>query len=85
MILVRQMDAKSFADLMIDHFEEMLRQSVRQPLVMGIALHAYLMGQPHRLCHLRRALEHIARARNEGRVCITTPGSIASHMDSLGR
>jgi hypothetical protein len=52
---------------------------------MGIALHAYLMGQPHRLCHLRRALEHIARARDEGRICITTPGSIASHMDFLGR
>jgi len=85
MILARQMDAKSFADMVIDHFEEMLRQSARQPLVMGIALHAYLMGQPHRLCHLRRALEHIAHARNEGRVCITTPGSIASHMDLIGR
>ncbi len=85
MILARQMDAKSFADLVIDHFEEMLRQSARQPLVMGIALHAYLMGQPHRLCHLRRALEHIARARDECRICITTPGSIASHMDFLGR
>jgi hypothetical protein len=37
------------------------------------------------LCHLRRALEHIARARDEGLTCITTPGSIASHMDFLGR
>jgi len=52
--------------------------------VMGIALHAYLAGQPHRLLHLRRALEHIVRARDEGRICITTPGSIASHMDFLG-
>jgi hypothetical protein len=34
---------------------------------------------------LRRALEHIARARDEGRIWITTPGSIASHMDFLGR
>jgi tRNA A37 methylthiotransferase MiaB len=85
MILARQMDASSFADLVIDHFDEMLRQSAREPLLMGIALHAYLMGQPHRLCHLRRALEHIARARDEGRICITTPGSIASHMDFLCR
>ena len=33
MILARQMDAKSFADLVIDHFEEMLRQSAREPEV----------------------------------------------------
>ena len=29
---------------------------------MGIALHPYLVGQPYRLRHLRRALEHIAVA-----------------------
>jgi allantoinase len=85
MILARQMDASAFCQLIIDNFEEMLRQSERQPLVMGIALHAYLMGQPYRLRHLRRALEHIARARDEGRIWITTPGSIASHMDLIGR
>jgi allantoinase len=85
MILARQMDAKDFAQLIIDNFEEMLTQSERQPLVMGIALHAYLMGQPYRLRHLRRALEHIARARDEGRIWMTTPGSIASHMDQVER
>jgi hypothetical protein len=63
----------------------MRKYATRQPLVMGIALHAYLMGQPYRLAHLRRALTHIARARDEGRIWITTPGSIASHMDALGR
>ncbi|HVE10555.1 MAG TPA: polysaccharide deacetylase family protein [Paraburkholderia sp.] len=85
MILARQMDASAFADLIVDNFEEMRRHATRQPLVMGIALHAYLMGQPYRLAHLRRALTHIARARDEGRIWITTPGAIASHMDALGR
>lgn len=85
MILARQMDAHAFAQLIIDNFDEMLRQSERQPLVMGIALHAYLMGQPYRLRHLRRALEHIARARDAGTVSITTPGAIAHHMDGLAR
>jgi allantoinase len=85
MILARQMDARSFADLIVDNFEEMLKHAARQPLVMGIALHAYLMGQPYRLAHLRRALAHISRARDEGRIWITTPGSIAHHMDALNR
>ena len=37
----RQMDAKDFALMVADHFNEMLLQSQPQPqpLVMGIALH----------------------------------------------
>jgi hypothetical protein len=52
---------------------------------MGIALHPYLVGQPYRLRHLRRALEHIAAARARGDAWITTPGAIANHMDVLER
>ena len=52
--------------MIIDNFEEMLTQSERQPLVMGIALHAYLMGQPYRLRHLRRGLVRRLGFRREG-------------------
>ena len=48
-------------------------------LVMGIALHLYLIGQPYRLRHLRRALERVAAARDDGRVWMTTPGAIWQH------
>jgi hypothetical protein len=82
-MLVGRMEPRAFAQLIIDQFEEMLRQSRHQPLVMGIALHAYLAGQPHRLLHLRRAFEHIARAREQGRIWFTTPGAIAQHMDAV--
>ena len=68
MIVARQMDARDFADMVVDNFDEMRAQSQGQPLVMGIALHAYLLGQPYRLRHLRRALEHILAAD-----AITTP------------
>ena len=46
---------------------------VQQPLVMGIALHPYLVGQPYRLLHLRRALKHVVRQKQ---VWVTTPGKI---------
>ena len=62
-----------FADMIVDNFDEMLEQSDAQPLVMGIALHPYIVGQPYRLRHLRRALEHI---HHEKRVWWTTPGSV---------
>ena len=83
MIMARQMDASAFADMIIDNLDEMLLQSQRQPLVMGIALHPYIMGQPYRLRHLRRALSQVAKARDEGAVWMTTPGAIARHVQSL--
>ncbi|MDP2031921.1 MAG: polysaccharide deacetylase, partial [Polaromonas sp.] len=83
MIVARQMDGKDFAQMIIDNFDEMLEQSVQQPLVMGIALHPYIVGQPYRLRHLRRALQHIAQQRDAGHIWISTPGAICSHMDQL--
>jgi allantoinase len=82
MVMARQMDARDFVDMVIDHFDEMLEQSRRQPLVMGLALHPYIFGQPYRLRHLRRALQHI-QSRND-RIWLTTPGAIAAHVDALG-
>lgn len=83
MIIARQMDGKDFAQMVIDNTDEMLEQSSRQPLVMGIALHPYIVGQPYRLRHLRRALEHLARLRDDGRIWFTTPGAISAHMNGI--
>ena len=82
-IAVRRTDARAFADMIIDNFDEMLEQSRAQPLVMGIALHAYILGQPFRLRHLRRALQHIVARRSE--VWLTTSGAIAAHVAALPR
>ena len=55
--------------MIIDQFDEMLEQSQatpgRQPLVLGIALHPYIVGQPFRLRHLKRALRRIATQSKE--------------------
>lgn len=79
MIIARQMDARDFADMIVDNFDEMLAQAKAQPLVMGIALHPYLVGQPYRLRHLRRALQHVAK---EKQVWFTTPGEICEFVSS---
>lgn len=80
-IVARQMVAPEFADMILAQFDEMLRQSRNQPLVMGVALHPYIVGQPHRLVHLRRALERIAAEGD--RVWLATPGDVANHMSRL--
>lgn len=79
MIVARQMDGKDFAQMIVDQFDEMLALTQRDDdapsLVMGLALHPYLVGQPYRLRHLRRALQHVAS--HAGReLWITTPGAI---------
>jgi allantoinase len=79
MIIARQMDAKDFAQMVVDQLDEMLLQTQAADapaLVMGIALHPYIVGQPYRLRHLRRALQHVAAARDAGTVWMTTPGEI---------
>ena len=52
---------REFADMIVDTLRRDARAVARAPLVMGIALHAYIVGQPFRLRHLRRALRHVVR------------------------
>lgn len=77
-IIGRRGSATEFADMIVDQFDEMLEQSSAEPLVMGIALHAYIVGQPFRLRHLRRALTHVAGHRDM--TWITTAAAIAKHF-----
>jgi allantoinase len=80
-IVARKIEADTFADMIVENFEEMQEQADGQPLVMGIALHPYIMGQPFRLRHLRRALAQIARARNDIWLC--RAGQIADHAAAI--
>lgn len=76
-IVARKETGRAFADAIVDAFDEMLEQSVHAPLVMGIALHPYIVGQPHRLRPLRQALTHVAMRRDA--IWLTTAGAIAEH------
>lgn len=88
MIMGRQLDGAAFADMIADQYEEMLGQADHptrgQPLVMGVALHPYLVGQPYRLRHLRRVLAPIAEAARRGTIWLTTPGEIAAYVATVG-
>jgi allantoinase len=81
-IIGRHVGAQEFADMVIDQLDEMLDQAKAQPLVMGIALHAMIAGQPFRLRALRRALQHIASRREQ--LWLATAGAIAGHFAAAG-
>jgi hypothetical protein len=63
--------------MLIDQFDEMLRQSGKEPLVFNLSLHPYLVGHAFRLTHLQRAVAHIAARRDE--VWMARAGDIAGH------
>jgi len=81
MIVARQASGAEFADSIIDAFDEMTELARKAPLVMGVALHPYIVGYPHRLRHLRRALNHICARREE--IWLTTPGAVVAHVAAL--
>lgn len=81
-IVHRGVTGRQFGDMIGDAFGTFRREAERRPVVMGVALHPYLMGQPHRAPHLRRALESI-RDQADDAVWMTTPGAINAHVRAL--
>jgi allantoinase len=80
-MLTRHHTARQFAEMITDQFDEMLEQSKKYPLVFSVALHPFIIGQPHRLRAFRGALRHIMARRDE--LWLTTPGDIARYCAAL--
>ncbi len=81
-IVSRKREGADFADMIVDAFEVMQEECDKRPLVMGVALHPYVVGWPHRFKHLARALGHIMRKADD-KVWFATAGAIAAHAQSL--
>jgi peptidoglycan/xylan/chitin deacetylase (PgdA/CDA1 family) len=80
-LVFRRHTGRQFAEMIADQFDEMLEQSRKYPLVMTVALHPFIIGQPFRLRAFRGALRHIMARREE--LWITTPGEIARYCETL--
>jgi hypothetical protein len=81
-IIARKREGPEFADMIVDAFDVMHEECTKRPLVMGIALHAYIVGWPHRFKHLARAMRFI-KQRASDRVWFTTAGKIADYAEQL--
>jgi hypothetical protein len=79
----RDHTGREFADMIVDQFEEMLDQSERQPLVLGLSLHGFIVGQPFRLRPVKKAIRHIVEHKGKDRVWFTRAGEIAKYCMSL--
>lgn len=71
------MEGEEFYRMVVDHFDTVWREGATIPRVMCIALHPYIMGQPHRIRHLDRALAYIL---SHDDVWQATGAEIADHF-----
>lgn len=80
-MVFRRDSPDEFFTYAIDQFDETRRSADRYAQVFAISLHSFIAGQPFRLKHLRRLLEHMKAHAND--VWITTPGEVANHYRNL--
>ena len=81
MVVLHDGTGSAFADMAIDNFDELLRQSKRQSLAYGITIHSFIVGQPFRIKQFRRVLDHLNAHSDD--IWFTTAGNIASHYAGL--
>ena len=81
--VLRDHTGQEFADMIVEQFEELVEQSAEQPLVMAVALHTFICGQPFRLRPLRKALKHCAQHKLKDRVWFTRAVDIANYCMKL--
>lgn len=76
----RQVDAHTFADMVIDEFDELLKAAEDEPLVMSLVLHSFISGAPFRLKQVRLALTYIQQHSEV--VWLTQPSGIYAAVQS---
>jgi len=79
--IARRTPSHLYCEYLIDQFDELFAESVRRPLVMPIVLHSFILGQPYRLRHFRRVIEHVLKHRDD--IWLTRPGDICAHIERL--
>jgi allantoinase len=82
-MLSRMQSATDFGQMIVDQFDAMLEYSQRYPLVCGVSLHTFVVGQPFRFVQLRKALQYIVNHPMRHKVWFTRPGQIAAHAREL--
>jgi peptidoglycan/xylan/chitin deacetylase (PgdA/CDA1 family) len=77
----RGQEAEAFAKKICDEFDTLYAEGADHGKVMNIAVHPFIMGQPHRIDHLSRALEYVLG--HSGVWCATGSQIIASYRAQM--
>lgn len=73
MMVVHTHESRVWLQRVIDQFDRLYQEGQRQPRVMSMSIHPFIMGVPHRIGYFEAALDHM-RARDD--VWFATAGEI---------
>jgi allantoinase len=82
-VIWRQHNTREFCDMLVDQFDEMIKQCVHQPLVCSISLHPYIVGHPFRIAAVRKVLNHIVNHPHRDRVWFTRAEDISDYCYAM--
>jgi peptidoglycan/xylan/chitin deacetylase (PgdA/CDA1 family) len=77
----RGQEAEAFAQKIRDEFDTLHAEGAEHGKVMNIAVHPFIMGQPHRIEHLASALEYVLG--HDGVWCATGAEIVAHYRQHL--
>ena len=80
-IVGRRVSSEEYANMIVDQFDVLMDLKEPQPVVFPLSLHSFIVGQPFRLKHLKRALKHICDRQDE--IWIATPNDISKFYRQL--
>jgi len=55
-------NAQEYYQSVVDQFDVLVADSARQPRVLGLPVHPYLVGQPQRIKCFERAIKHMKQS-----------------------
>jgi allantoinase len=62
-MVVQHLPAREWTQRVRDQFDRLYAEGARQPRVMGLGVHAYIAGAPHRIAYLESILDYMRRKR----------------------
>jgi len=62
-MVVQHRSAREWAERVRGQFDRLYAEGVRQPRVMGLGVHAYISGAPHRIAYLESILDYMRKKK----------------------
>lgn len=62
-MIVQQHSARAWSERIRDQFDRLYAEGARQPRVMGLGVHPYISGAPHRIRYLEGILDYMRRKK----------------------
>lgn len=59
MMVVHQHESRVWQERVVDQFDRLYQDGARQPRVMSMSIHPYIMGVPHRIKYFEAAYDHM--------------------------